>query len=100
MSSCVSYSHSATINGAAVLTTTPTLPTLCDPVPFAYMARGVQTTLRYLAEDNAARMIVYAQNRKEVDQLSQALSCPAYYSDSGTDQEKKKTFKQWRCGSK
>lgn len=63
-----------------------------------YAARGVQTMLRYLEHDRDARVIVYALKREEVDDLSDALSCPAYYSDSGSEEEKERAFKEWRRG--
>ena len=55
--------------------------------------------LTHLQSEVDARVIVYAPSRKEVDQLSGRLSCPAYYSDSGNDEEKDKAFQLWRQGS-
>ncbi|ERF71905.1 hypothetical protein EPUS_09389 [Endocarpon pusillum Z07020] len=64
-----------------------------------YMTRGIRTALQHLEEEAAARVIVYAQSRGEADQVSQRLSCPVYYSDSGSSEEKEEAFEQWRRGT-
>jgi superfamily II DNA helicase RecQ len=54
-------------------------------------ARHIQATLQqdwYLEEGPRARALVFVQTRRQADLLAGRLGCPAYYSDSGTAEEK------------
>lgn len=64
-----------------------------------YMERGVQATLVAIAPEEDARAIVYTQTRGEADKLSQRLTCPVYYSDSGSTEEKEEVLQRWRQGT-
>lgn len=60
--------------------------------------RRTLTRWDVFASDARSRAIVYTRRRDQARQLAQQLGCPAYYSDSGTDEEKAKAMKAWMDG--
>lgn len=69
----------------------------------ADLIRSVVTMVRGLLlrhqDDPTARLLVYTMTRATADEMSEQLSCPKYYSDSGNAEEKQAATRTWRDGA-
>jgi hypothetical protein len=61
-----------------------------------YMAHGISFVVNAIAHEEAARVIVYVNERQQADELAALVGGLVYYSDSGSTEEKAAILQSWQ----